>query len=338
MSTKKHYKITESGQLVEVVTTEAVVINPDAILDSLSKLNAEPVAVQQDVGGNINYHNLGDGVCVHQQKFGSTLKTFGGIQLQEIPFYTTWDLKEDPAVNHGKHYLVPSTSTSAGMELGAPLILKVPDDLVIHFFVEWHHNQSIDIVKPTPQQLHQMPEHLAGNRANFYLTCFSLSRNTCVRMPLPNLYDDCHLCVGNAFHQTGFANPENHNGIVASIKATAKYWAETGWNLDLLGGSNSQRMNQYQRLVRFDADSVSVLPFTGCGDWPLSTSAVPLEDVYRPWMSTNRAVQAVVVEGEENLPTGTINEAVPEGDQPQQVNPFDAPPRPAHPAGAGNGN
>jgi hypothetical protein len=332
MSTKKSYVITGTGQLIEVVTSKSVITNPSAILASLTQLNAEPVVVEQNVGSNVAYHNLGDGVSVHQQKFGSTLKTFGAIQLKEMQFYTTWELVEKAGVNDGKHYLTPSTQTSTGMELGAPLILPVPDDLVIHFVVEWNHPQHIDVVKPTPQQLHDLPRLLRENRANYYLTCFSLSRNTCVRLPVPNLYDDCHLCVGNSFHQPGFMDVQNHNGIVSSLKATAKAWSETGWNLDLLGGRGSRRMLQYQRLVRFDADSVSALPFSGCGDWPMSTSSVPLEDLYRPWLSANRAVQPVILEGEENLADGTIAE---EGaGEPRMVvaNPF------AAEAGGADGN
>jgi hypothetical protein len=271
----------------------------------------------------VAYHNLGDGVSVHQQMFGTTRKTFGAIQLKEMQFYTTWELAENAKVNGGNHYLMPSTMTSTGMDLGAPLILPVPEDLVIHFVVEWHHDQSVDIMKPTPQQLHQLPTLLLGSRVNFYLTCFSLSRNTCVRLPVPNLYDDCHLCVGNSFGGGVFRSAESHNGIVASMKSTAKAWSETGWNLDLLGGRGSRRMLQYQRLVRFDANSVSALPFTGCGDWPMSTSAVPLEDLYRPWLTANRAVQPVVLEGEENLADGTIAEEAANG-EPHVVmnNPF----------------
>jgi hypothetical protein len=325
--------------MIEVVTSENVITNPNTILASLSKLNEEPAEVEQNVGSGISYHNLGDGVCVHQQKFGSMLKTFGGVQLTHMPFYTTWQLMENANVNSGKHYLVPATSTSQGMELGAPLILPVPEDLVVHFFVEWGHRDTMDIMKPTPQQLHSLPLNLLENRVNYYLTCFSLSRNTCVRMPLPNLYDDCHLCVGNSFNGSAYRATESHNGIVASIKSSAKAWSETGWNLDLLGGTGSRRMLQYQRLVRFDADSVSALPFTGCNDWPMSTSAVPLEDVYRPWLTANRAVQPVVQEGEENLSDGTIPEDAPDAPPRvvRQVNPFAEAVAEAPTAGGQNG-
>jgi hypothetical protein len=300
--------ISESGQLIEVITSKNVVINPSVILASLNQINAEPEVAEHNTNDNVAYHNLGDGVCVHQQKFGSTRKTFGAIQLKEMPFYTTWELMEKASVNNGNHYLIPATQSRAGMDLGAPLILPVPNDLVIHFIIEWHHPLDIDIVKPTPSQLHRIPLYLTENRVNYYLTCFSLSRNTCLRLPVPNLYDDCHLCTGGSFRGDGFRDAVNHNGIVASIKSSAKAWSETSWNLDLLGGTGSRRMLQYQRLVRFDAETVTALPFSGCSDWPLSTSAVPLEDLYRPWLTTNRAVQAVVLEGEENLEDGTIAE------------------------------
>jgi hypothetical protein len=71
----------------------------------------------------------------------------------------------------------------------------------------------------------------------------------------------------------------------------------------------------------------------------MSTSAVPLEDVYRPWLTANRAVQPVVQEGEENLSDGTIPEDAPDAPPRvvRQVNPFAEAVAEAPTAGGQNG-
>jgi hypothetical protein len=313
MRNQKSYRITESGQLVLVTKSESVITNPDALLETLQKLTqpvVEAAPEAEPVNDIESYYNLGEGICVHQQTFGDTRKTFGGIQLTKIPFYTSWELIEDGPADLT---LIPALSN--GLDLGAPLILDVPDDLIIHFFVEWHHPTSLDIMKPKPEQMGDMAQSLIGHRSNHYLTCFSKSRNTCLRLPLPNLYDDCHLCTGDSFSGENFGNVENHHGIMTSIKESAKAWSETAWNLDLLGGSDSRRMKQYRRLVRFNAITVQPRQFLGCEDWPLSTSPVPLEEVYRPWQTALRAVHAQVREGEEGLEEGGAAE-VPDGEAP----------------------
>lgn len=314
---KKHYEISPSGQLIEVLINKSLITNPDQILSVLKdEVNAPatPEDVANTAGDLKSFYNLGDGVCVFQREFGSTLKTFGGIMLQHIPFYTQWALHEQNDV----HVLIPNDGQEDPVELGAPLVMPVPADLIIHFFVEWHHSSNINIVQPNARLLWQLPDLLRQNVADCYLTAFSRSRNTCVRLPLPNLYGDAHLCTGNSFSHVSFQQKPNHWGIGKSIKTFAKCWSESGFNLDLLGTRGGRLMNQYRRFIRFNADTGEFMPFSGCADWTLGTSNVPLEDVYKPWLSNEQPSMPVYVEGEENLTEddGEIPRAAPRRAQP----------------------
>jgi hypothetical protein len=309
---KKEFRITETGQLIQIMTTESVIYNSGPLMDALqavTKPKKEEPSAAVLANQVQSYYNLGDGVCAHQTLFGDTLKTFGGVRLNHLPFFTSWELCEDELVNDKNAFLIPALSD--GLDLGAPLIMQIPSDLIIFFFIEWSHPKDINILQPTPAQLHELPKLLKTCRQNYYLTAFSKSRNTCVRLPLPNLYDDCHLCTGSAFENAKHEANLSHDGFSTSVKSSAKAWGDTVWNLDLLGGANSLRTRQYRRFIRFDAASVTSLPFSGCADWALSTSAVPLEEVYRPWQGDLRAVQPVGVVGEENLEDGPETELPP---------------------------
>jgi hypothetical protein len=123
-------------------------------------------------------------------------------------------------------------------------------------------------------------------------------------MPLPNLYDDCHLCTGSSFNAESFRDPMKHQGIVESLNTYVEYWADTFWNLDLLGGSNTQMMKQYLRFVQFDPSTGKSLPFNGCADWATGTSSVPLERLFRPWIVGGPAVKPTIPADEANLPAG----------------------------------
>ena len=298
------YEITTTGQLVQIRTTENVVTNPEILLEALRAVPEEQEAASVLVSAKDNeikaFYDLGDGVCTFQRHFSGNIHTFGGVLLNHIPFYTNWELGEEA----GTHFMCPNNGISEDncFDVGAPMILPIPDDLIVHFFVEWLHNETVDILQPKAEILWQLPKLLASCTRNFYLTCFSKSRNTCVRMPLPNLYDDCHLCVGNSFRADSFNNSINHQGITTSIRHYAEAWSQTAWNLDLLEGARSNRMKQYRRFVRFDPSTGNPLEYTGCEDWPLSTSEVPLEDVYLPWTTEKKAVLPETREGEVDAP------------------------------------
>jgi len=303
------YRITDSGQIVRRNVIETVVSNPDQILQALDgKLTEEakaplaaPTGAMADKAGNlISYHNLGEGVCAYQRTVGAEIITFGGVQLEAIPFFTNWEMAKDPD-RPGKFFVCPYYTETGGFTMGNALNYTIPDDLVVHFFVEWHHDKNTNILTIEPERVHELPALLASKGYNFYLTAFSRSRNTCVRMPLPNSYTDCHLCTGNAFHQEGFTNPENHWGLTSSVHSFARAWADTGWNLHVIGDRHSRAMKQYRRFIRFDAATGKPLPFSGCDDWPLATSPVPLADVYAPWMTDKPPVRTTIKKGEEAL-------------------------------------
>jgi hypothetical protein len=202
--------------------------------------------------------------------------------VHTLPFYTQWELDEED----GAHILRPAVSDAAdGIDLGAPLMFRVPDDLIMYFVVEWTHASDKDIMHPDLNMLQNLPEHLSlRNTSNHYLTAFSRKRNTCVRMPLPNLYTDAHLCTGSSFDVPGFNDPLKHLGIVDSVQTYFNAWANTSWNRDLLGGEDSDLSAQYHKFIRFSAASGEPMPYLGCADWGLGTSPVPLEELYAPWI------------------------------------------------------
>jgi len=305
------YELSSSGQLVEVIETRSAIINSEQIFNVLKEqVNApeDETPVADQIGNLKTFYNLGDGVCGFQREYGSSMKTFGGVMLQKIPFYTQWVLNEEAAI----HELIPWTGRGDVLDIGAPLMMDVPDDLIVHFFVEWKHSMPINIINPSADLVWRLPELLRQNSRSHYLTAFSRSRNTCVRLPLPNLYDDARLCTGSAFRAPGFANPRNHWGFTTSVKTYAHYWAQTAWNTDLLGGPDSRLSRQYCRFVRFNAHTGKYRPFSGCEDWNMSTSPVPLEDVYRPWMSNERPTMPQIVPGEEGL--SDTGEEIPEAE------------------------
>lgn len=284
MSTKTFHRITDAGQIVRCTTVEQVVSNPDAILKMmLSAASTEPASVEPEIRC---LYNLGDGVSAYKQTVGSTTMYWNSIQLGSIPFQTSWELQQDDSVNNGNHFICPWNGTAPGaFTLGAPLHLMIPDDLIVHFHVGYTRNlNSPDIQLPKAEDLATANSELISGIDEFYLTCFSHNRNTCLLLPLPNYYEDCHLCVGNAFESTDSMALKNHSGLVSSMRFFLKKWTDTIWNLDLLNGSASAKMKRYRRFVRFDATTGEQLPFAGCGDWERATSPVPLNAVYKPWI------------------------------------------------------
>jgi hypothetical protein len=289
-----HHEISPSGQIVEVKVTKNVLSNADSMIQALveqiqtgdeSMLDQAETPQQAIIK---SFHALGDGVCAFQRIGGSQVKTYGGILIEDLPFYTNWQLEK---VDGGDYYLRPfnGTDQATPIELGAPLIMNVPGDLVIHFFVEWTHSAGVDLVMPEIANLKALPELFRPrNVSNYYLTCFSKKRNTCVRLPLPNLYDDAHLCTGSSFGEAWFAEPMAHSGIVRSVKSYAKSWKATAWNNDLLGGATSDRTRQYHKFVRFSADDGRYIGSSACLDWPVGSSPVPLEEVYAPWFNSSK--------------------------------------------------
>lgn len=306
---KVDYHITSSGQIVRRQISETVVANPNTLIDSFDKalqVKADagpeaPTGAMADTATDlISYHNLGEGVCAYQRTIGQEITTYGGIQLEAIPFFTNWEMQKDPD-RPGKFFVCPFNTEQGGFTLGNALNYIVPDDLVIHFFVEWRHPKDLNILMPAPDQVQDLPRNLALKGYNYYLTAFSRSRNTCVHLPLPNTYTDCHLCTGDAFHQPGFKHAKNHWGITTSIRSFARYWADTGWNLHVIGDKHSRRMKQYRRFIRFDAATGKPLPFSGCEDWDLATSIIPLADVYAPWMTDQPPTRTTIRKDEEQL-------------------------------------
>jgi hypothetical protein len=294
MSSRIIHLLTETGQIIRQTVTEQFITNPDAIITQLLAVSPEPAAAS--AGPDVRcLYNLGDGVSAFRQKIGQYMYYWNSIQLDHIPFMTQWELRQDPNVNSGKHFFCPWNGEASGeFTLGAPVKLPIPEDLIVHFHVEYRRNPpDSDIQLPGAGDLVASAEELTRGIAKYYLTCFSISRNTCISLPLPNLYPDCHLCTGTAYEASGFFDPQRHAGLVTSTRHFLKTWADTAWNRDLLEGANSIRMAQYRRFVRFDAASAKPLPFSGCADWEISTSQVPLEAVYRPWNRDTRAVQPV---------------------------------------------
>jgi hypothetical protein len=315
MSSEIHHEISTSGQIVEVKTTKHVLANSESLIQALvEKVSAPDIEAEEGSAAPQqavikSFHALGDGVCAFQRIGGTTIKTYGGILLETIPFYTNWQLEKE----NDRYFLRPFNGTNGAtpIELGAPLVMNVPNDLIIHFFVEWQHNASIDVVMPDVQHIADLPALLGKNNvANYYLTCFSRSRNTCVRLPLPNLYDDAHLCTGSAFSEPTFGKAMNHSGVMRSVKTYANSWKETSWNNDLLGGTNTDRTAQYHKLVRFSADDGRYIGSGSSADWPVGSSPVPLEEVYAPWFSKPvPKAEPATADPTINVETGRINPA-----------------------------
>ncbi|MHC4370250.1 MAG: hypothetical protein ACYSW8_21775 [Planctomycetota bacterium] len=301
----RHYQITPAGQLIEVSIEQNAVTNPEQVLAFLKEQVNTPDTPEDSLREIQNaelkcFYNIGEGVSLFQRMHGGNLKTFGSIMLQHLPFYTRWALVEE----EGTHMLIPNNGAEPLVDVGAPLIMAIPEDLIMHFTVAWTHGANFDIIQPMAKDIYQLPEMLKDNVSNCYLTAFSRSRNTCVRLPLPNVYDDARLCTGGSFDNAFFRARVNHWGITTSIRTFAKCWSETAWNTDLLGGRSSRRMLQYRRFIRFNADSGAFMPFSGCADWSMGTSPVPLEELYKPWMSNEQPAMPEPMEGEENLPEG----------------------------------
>lgn len=301
MSSRVYHTITETGQITRCSVTEQIITNPEAIFKQLIATagTEEPAAADPSVRC---LYNLGDGVSAFRKKVGSYMIYWNSIQLGVIPFNTIWELCQDPKVNDGKHYLCPWDGVSENsIRIGAPMYLPVPDDLIIHFHIEYRRSPAEpDIQLPEACHIPSASAEFIRARGQCYLTCFSISRNTCLMLPLPNLFEDGHLCTGNAFERDrSFFDLKNHTGLVTSTRSYLKTWSDAEWNLDLLQGAESEKMARYRRFVRFDAASGSPLPYSGCTDWPLSASSVPLEDVYRPWIQDRKAVQPVKMPEEE---------------------------------------
>ncbi len=292
MKTIRDHRITETGQIIQRTVTEQIVTNPADIFSQLLATEIPAESSSDDPSIRSLYH-LGDGVSAFRQKIGSFMYYWNSIQLEAIPFYLQWELQQDPLVNDGKHFLCPWDGQATGnFSINAPITMPIPEDLIVHFHVEYKKDPaSLDIQLPEARNLPNVAFELTKRISNFYLTCFSQSRNTCLNLPLPNLYPDCRLCTGTAFETPGFFNPSNHAGLTTSIRHFLKAWADTAWNLDLLDGANSIKMAQFRRFIRFDADSGAPLEFSGCHDWDIATSTVPLEKVYLPWRQDSQAVQ-----------------------------------------------
>jgi len=291
MSTRTYHRITETGQIIRCTTSEQLITNPGAILTQLIAASSSDDS-SSDKTAIRTLYNLGDGVSAFRQKNGPYTTYWNSIQIENLPFLTPWELCQDPTVNGGRHFICPwdGSDSSKQLDIGAPMVLPIPEDLIIHFHVEYQRvNAHIDIQLPEAGDISRVAEQLMCGIHNYYLTCFSQSRNTCVHLPLPNLYEDCHLCVGSSFDTGRFFRLRNHAGLVNSVRSFVKAWSDTKWNRDLLDGSDSTRMAQYRRFVRFDADTGNPLPFEGCTDWDRSTSPVPLEAVYKPWSSAPTA-------------------------------------------------
>ena len=163
--------------------------------------------------------------------------------------------------------------------------LPIPSDLIVYFHVEFIRSLTDpDLQLPEAHDLKNITSSLLRTPSTFYLSCFSRSRNTCVNLPLPNLYEDGHLCVGDSFNTQEFRQEKNHEGIVTSTRNYLKAWTGTRWNLDLLGHQNSLTMKKFRQFIRFDATTGDPLPFTGCQEWDIATSSIPLETIYKPWI------------------------------------------------------
>ena len=297
MSTKRFHLISESGQIIQRTVSEQLITNPQAILTQFI------ATARSEEEGNLgtdpadasirSLYNLGDGVSAFRQKIAGKMYYWNSIQLESLSFFTEWELQQDPAVNNGKHFICPWNGGSKDhFSIGAPMDFPIPSELIVHFHVEYkRHPTAVDIQLPEAHQIYDSARELVSGMSNYYLTCYSQSRNTCLSLPLPNLYPDCHLCTGTSFSDDGFYKRENHAGLVNSARHFLKTWSDTAWNCDLLGGPKAIKMAQYRRFVRFDADSGKPLAFSGDTDWDISTSRVPLEEVYKPWSKASQAVQ-----------------------------------------------
>jgi hypothetical protein len=291
---KIHFEISQSGQIIQVSQVRRVMANADsmvaALAEDLNNAQNDPTAAAVTQEPIRCFRNLGRGVSVFQRVGKQYITTYGGILVTQLPFYTQWHLTGD---DEKGHFLVPfNGQQGGGVDVGGPLTMQVPADLIMHFFVEWSHPTGMDVMQPDASITSILPSILAsGHTSNFYLTCFSRSRNTCVRLPLPNLYDDCHLCTGSSFGEPSFREHHNHNGIVDSVQSYFKSWSDTAWNNDLLNGPTSLRSKLYHRFVRFDAHSGNYAPEDLLlNKWPTSSSPVPLEEVYKPWMDSTKQV------------------------------------------------
>lgn len=318
MAQKTHYEISPEGQVVEVVTRTATLANPELLFDFFKTEASKPQKNEVPEAAPVYkaYHNIGCGVSIVYKPRKASVLVWGAIRLPVLLFQTRWTVLEDPKVNGGKSFIAPSIASNAattGLNLGGPLKWVVPNDLIFHLVMEGIIEGMTDPLDVPLNQMFHMPEKLMRMGTRCFLTCFSISRNTCVVPPLPNTYDDGSLCTGSAFSDKQFSMHENHDGFVSSMLAYREAWMNTSWNLHLMGGENSKKSARYQKLIRFDANTCRQLPYEGCASWDMMASNVPLTTLYAPWLAANAAaVKPIKAKDEEGLTDGTLTNNVEE--------------------------
>jgi hypothetical protein len=287
----RSFRITETGQLVLTEAVESVVIDSAEVLQNLLNMHdhaADEKETTTNPEGFTSYYGLGSNVSAFVRELlqGEGFETYASIRLHNIPFYTQWEVSEGDGRNSGRPILFPAGHESDEVhDFGNALTLPVPDDLIVMLTTRF--KTTINPITAHPAHLPALPAHLTKGRKRTFLTAFSLTRNTAVQLPLPNLYDDCHLCMGSSLH----ASPEynrniNWDSIPNVMLFISRVWGTSAWNLDLLG-EGSDRLRDYQEFVSFDLDTLKALPFAGCSKWPRATSPAPLMQIYAPWFREN---------------------------------------------------
>lgn len=285
-----YHKISPTGQLVQVSVSEIVISNPERVLYQL-EVNKKALeegaqattAIEAETQVHC-YYNMGPGLSAFERIQRGRRITWGVVQLEAIPFTTKWQLHQQDSINDGKHFISPSTS-SHGLDMGAPMMYQVPEDLIINFIIEYDQDaEAPGIIQPSAKSLSTRPSTLRHGARNFYLSCFSLKRNTCVAPPIPNLFNDSKLCIGGSFDSLPPSEHVIHSDLRSSWRAFAKAWGDSFWNLDLMGEATGAKMTNYCEMVRFDATSGEQLEHAGCDNWDRATSFAPLESIYAPFI------------------------------------------------------
>ena len=287
------FEFTPSGQLLKITRNTEVLANPDVVIRALSQINQDQMNAAPEVTkDNIQcFRNLGQGVCAITKDRGATRDIYGSVYCPELYFYMDWVLKQDPKINGGKAFITPNVNEagSESFNVGAPLCWPVPSHLIIYFTavlsMDLTDSHAFNPIQPIPEHLTKYPEFMMNlRRHNYFLTCFNTERNTCVNLPLPNHYDDCHLCAGNAFSGPTFPRPEKHDGFVTSMLSFRDAWSNTSWNLHIMDNPTDYKCQSFQNLIRFDAATGKALPPSGLEYWDIASPPIPVEELYKPFI------------------------------------------------------
>jgi hypothetical protein len=211
---KTEIVLQNDGSFVERLVSERTLNVGQSVLDTLTENVCRPV---HDVFNLPNWGTVHANVGLND--------TLWSVPLDRIPLHARFKL-----INQ---VMVPMFASSTDIEM--PLVWKVPVSVKVVFGV-----------------LTKAVDGFVSVEGNWLFACDQDKRG--LRLPLPNLHDDCRICTGQFEGEQETA--------LECVKASLDQFAVSKWNSDLM-----RTIEQSQKFFRFLPTKDTFEPLPVQGEW-----------------------------------------------------------------------